>query len=59
MDAAWTAKQRGNRPAKPAGTALLAIPEPPVKPAPLKAKVSVKADAYFKKNLVPSKQFWY
>mmetsp|Transcript_28974 Transcript_28974/g.47605 ORF Transcript_28974/g.47605 Transcript_28974/m.47605 type:complete len:364 (-) Transcript_28974:302-1393(-) len=40
------------------GAALLSVPEPPVQPPPLPAKVSVKADTYFKKNLVPSKDFW-
>ena len=58
MDAAFSAKQCKN-PSNPAGTALLAVPEPPVQPAPLTAEVSGKADSYFKKNLVPSDKFWY
>ena len=40
------------------GAALLSVPEPPVQPPPLRAQVSMKADAYFEKNVVPSKEFW-
>jgi len=40
------------------GAALLSVPEPPVQPPPLPAQVSMKADAYFKKNVVPSKKWW-